>query len=92
MLPGFDIESEAILGITGMRQTATHCPYCSLQCGMNLQSVLGGHGDKQWTVAERDFPTNRGGLCQKGWTAAELLAEPSRLRQPLVRDRPGGSL
>jgi len=40
-----------------------------------------------WTVRERDFPTNRGGLCQKGWTAAELLAHPDRLRSPLVRDR-----
>lgn len=39
-----------------------------------------------WTVAERDFPTNRGGLCQKGWTAAELLESPDRLRTPLVRD------
>jgi nitrate/nitrite transporter NarK len=24
-------------------------------------------------VAARDFPTNNGGLCRKGWTAAELL-------------------
>jgi assimilatory nitrate reductase catalytic subunit len=40
-----------------------------------------------WTVLERDFPTNRGGLCQKGWTAAELLAHPGRLRAPLMRDR-----
>lgn len=40
-----------------------------------------------WTVAERNFPTNRGGLCQKGWTAAELLGHPDRLRNPLIRDR-----
>ena len=40
-----------------------------------------------WSVAERDFPTNRGGLCQKGWTAAELLHHPDRLRTPLLRDR-----
>jgi assimilatory nitrate reductase catalytic subunit len=36
-------------------------------------------------VAPRDFPTNRGGLCQKGWTAAALLDSPSRLTTPLVR-------
>src|SRR5262245_37982447 len=41
--------------------------------------------DSSWGVAERDFPTNRGGLCQKGWTAAELLDHPSRRRTPLVR-------
>ena len=39
-----------------------------------------------WTVEQRDFPTNRGGLCQKGWTSAELLSSPERLRTPLVRD------
>jgi assimilatory nitrate reductase catalytic subunit len=36
-------------------------------------------------AAPRDFPTNRGGLCQKGWTAATLLDSPGRLTQPLVR-------
>jgi assimilatory nitrate reductase catalytic subunit len=40
-----------------------------------------------WSIRERDFPTNRGGLCQKGWASAELLAHPDRLRAPLVRDR-----
>ena len=29
-------------------------------------------------VAARDFPTNRGGLCQKGWTAADLLSAVRR--------------
>src|SRR5690242_2615034 len=40
-------------------------------------------------VAPLDFPTNRGGLCAKGWTAADLLRHPERLRTPLVRARPG---
>ena len=62
--------------------TATHCPYCSLQCGMYLTIDEGGPA-----VAPRDFPTNRGGLCQKGWTAANLLAHPERLTMPLMRDR-----
>ncbi len=39
-----------------------------------------------WKVTERNFPTNRGGLCQKGWTSAELLSNPDRLLTPLVRD------
>jgi len=38
-------------------------------------------------VGKRDFPTNRGGLCQKGWTSAELLTSPDRLTTPLVRAR-----
>lgn len=40
----------------------------------------------------RNFPINRGGLCQKGWTAAELLTHPDRLRSPHVRDKKGGAL
>jgi assimilatory nitrate reductase catalytic subunit len=71
---------------TGVDLCATHCPYCSLQCGMNLQK----NGPAEWEVKERDFPTNRGGLCQKGWTAAELLASPERLLTPLVRDTRSG--
>ncbi len=67
--------------------TATHCPYCALQCGMNVVQTEGG-----WDIASRDFPTNRGGLCRKGWTAAELLSSPDRLTTPLVRDRKGGPL
>jgi assimilatory nitrate reductase catalytic subunit len=37
-------------------------------------------------VSGRDFPTNAGGLCQKGWTAAELLTSPHRLTTPLLRE------
>ncbi|MFG2069369.1 molybdopterin oxidoreductase family protein [Micromonospora tulbaghiae] len=74
---------------TGSRpvEAATHCPYCALQCGMVLRAT--GDGVE---VAARDFPTNRGGLCQKGWTAADLLDHPDRLTTPLLRDRPGGEL
>ena len=58
----------------------THCPYCALQCAMRL-SLVGGEVE----VAPRDFPTNRGGLCQKGWTSAEVLTAADRLTRPLVR-------
>ena len=65
--------------------TATHCPYCALQCGMNLALQ-----DGVPTVLPRpEFPTNRGGLCKKGWTSAELLRAPSRLGAPLVRGADG---
>ncbi|MFG1844176.1 molybdopterin oxidoreductase family protein [Micromonospora carbonacea] len=69
------------------REAATHCPYCALQCGMTLRET-GGRVE----VLPRDFPTNRGGLCQKGWTAADLLDHPDRLTTPLVRDAGTGQL
>ncbi|MDQ6774855.1 MAG: molybdopterin-dependent oxidoreductase, partial [Actinomycetota bacterium] len=43
-------------------------------------------------VAARDFPTNRGGMCRKGWSAAALLQRGDRITRPLVRDRRGGAL
>jgi assimilatory nitrate reductase catalytic subunit len=61
--------------------TDTHCPYCALQCGMVLRPTEGGT-----RVEARDFPTNRGGMCQKGWTSAELLTSPQRLTTPMARD------
>ncbi len=68
------------VSVCGMSEVATHCPYCALQCGMTLRSTATGTVE----VGTRDFPTNRGGLCQKGWTAAHLLDHPQRLATPLV--------
>ncbi|SFR75488.1 assimilatory nitrate reductase (NADH) alpha subunit apoprotein [Agromyces sp. CF514] len=72
----------------------THCPYCALQCAMTLTPTdAAAHATHEATapvvVAGRDFPTNRGGLCKKGWTSAELLRAPSRLGAPLVRGADG---
>jgi assimilatory nitrate reductase catalytic subunit len=35
------------------------------------------------------FPTNKGALCVKGWTSAELLRHPERLTLPLARNARG---
>jgi assimilatory nitrate reductase catalytic subunit len=73
--------------------TSTHCPYCALQCAMTLtpetSTPEGGPARLPVVVSGRDFPTNRGGLCKKGWTSAELLASGGRLTVPLVKDRDG---
>src|SRR4051794_33755274 len=65
----------------------THCPYCALQCGMSLTPE-----GPSLTVGSRDFPTNRGGLCRKGWTSTELLRHPERLDSPLLRRAKGEPL
>ncbi|MEV6582369.1 molybdopterin oxidoreductase family protein [Streptomyces sp. NPDC051582] len=70
--------------------TATHCPYCALQCGMNLRPEPGGAGV---VVEERaDFPVNRGALCGKGRTAPAVLSSRVRLTGPLVRTHATGRL
>src|SRR3954451_1658014 len=48
---------------------------------MRLTTAPGG----EVTVEPRASPTSRAGLCQRGWTAAEVLRAPDRLTTPLVR-------
>ncbi|WP_260615074.1 molybdopterin oxidoreductase family protein [Microbispora sp. KK1-11] len=60
--------------------SATHCPYCALQCGMYVA--------KGEITPREDIPANAGGLCQKGWTAAALLTSPERLTTPLLHGSP----
>lgn len=46
--------------------------------------------DEQLHVSGNEsFPTNQGALCVKGWTSAELLRHPERLREPLARNARG---
>lgn len=66
----------------------THCPYCALQCAMTLTPAT-DIAAPPVTVAGRPFPTSRGGLCQKGWTSAEVLRAPDRLTSPLLRGADG---
>ena len=67
----------------------THCPYCSLQCGMKVQRK-GRSGIE--TAAWDEFPVNNGAMCRKGWTAGELRGSRDRLTTPLIRDRVTGEL
>ncbi|MFJ7209395.1 molybdopterin oxidoreductase family protein [Streptomyces sp. NPDC098789] len=66
-------------------ETATHCPYCALQCATLLS------GDRPGVRLRPDpaFPVSRGHLCQKGWTATAVLDAPDRLTAPLLRDAAG---
>lgn len=81
---------------------ATHCPYCALQCAMTLTAAAAPVAaplaeappaevppPAPLEVAGRDFPTNRGGLCRKGWTSASLLEHPGRVTEPLLRGADG---
>ena len=52
-----------------------------MQCAITLVEQ-----DGKLEVAPREFPTNRGGLCRKGWTAAELFDRPTGRLTPLLRE------
>lgn len=61
---------------------STHCPYCGMQCGMNLlvekNKVVG-------VEPRYDFPVNEGRLCPKGVTAYLQTHHPDRLLHPLIK-------
>ncbi len=73
---------------SGRTPTQTHCPYCSLQCGMTLAPAGRALEVQAWP----EFPVNEGGLCRKGWTATGLRGSRERLTTPLVRNRVTGEL
>ena len=60
----------------------THCPYCAVQCGMNLlvekNKVVGFE-------PRYDFSVNEGRLCPKGVTA--YLQAPALAKAPQRRKR-----
>ncbi|RAX47384.1 nitrite reductase [Arthrobacter sp. AQ5-05] len=72
------------------RTTPTHCPYCALQCGISLDPGPGAEAREPVLLAGRDFETNGGALCRKGYSAANLLNHPERLGSPLRRTADGG--
>ncbi|MFJ8866917.1 molybdopterin-dependent oxidoreductase [Streptomyces sp. NPDC102473] len=65
----------------------TVCSYCGVGCGMVLD--IGGGPDGRRTVlkatGDKEHPANRGRLCTKGATSADMLAAPGRLTTALVR-------
>ena len=75
--------------VPGSTGTLTHCPYCALNCGVELRSegreVV---GQARW----KGSPFSRGAVCTKGATAWKQISHPDRLRHPLVRDTREGPL
>src|SRR5579863_6026675 len=62
--------------------TRTHCPYCAFQCGMTVSQALEVRPDDT-------FPVNRGQMCTKGFTSANLLDHAERVTTPLLRGSDG---
>jgi assimilatory nitrate reductase catalytic subunit len=44
-----------------IRTTATHCPYCALQCGMHIA----GDREAPEVLGNAKFPVNKGGSASR---------------------------
>ncbi len=64
------------------------CPLCEACCGLTVSvrgnTILEIRGDP-------DDPMSRGYLCPKGLANADLVADPDRLRRPLLRRSDAGA-
>jgi assimilatory nitrate reductase catalytic subunit len=76
------------LDVVASETTKTHCPYCAFQCGMTVTTTE-GNGAGMKVAADADFPVNRGQMCIKGFTSADLIDHPARIRSPMLRQRDG---
>ncbi|NED83432.1 nitrate reductase, partial [Streptomyces sp. SID11233] len=72
-------------------QVRTVCSYCGVGCGMVLDIGPGPDGRRKVLKASGDkaHPANRGRLCTKGATTADMLAAPGRLTTALIRPERG---
>ncbi|WP_406194654.1 bifunctional nitrate reductase/sulfite reductase flavoprotein subunit alpha [Kitasatospora sp. NBC_01560] len=70
----------------------TVCSYCGVGCGIVLDVAADPATGLRRVVkatGDRDHPANRGRLCTKGATSAELMAAGGRARTALVRTERG---
>ncbi|MFW0794932.1 bifunctional nitrate reductase/sulfite reductase flavoprotein subunit alpha [Gordonia sp. CPCC 205515] len=63
------------------------CAYCGVGCGMELHVRTGESGAPviAKTIGRTSHPVNRGRLCTKGATTADLLSAPGRMTQASIR-------
>ena len=62
----------------------SQCPYCSMQCKMQLveQSIV---TRKKYITIGKDNPTSEGRLCVKGMNAHQHAFHKERLKYPMVK-------
>src|SRR4030088_2902035 len=82
------------LKIARTTETRSTCPYCSVSCGVIINTL----GDKAKNAipqvvhveGDPDHPINRGTLCPKGSSLEQDILNERRLLKPQVR-RPGAT-
>ncbi|KMM62971.1 nitrite reductase [Bacillus glycinifermentans] len=62
----------------------TQCPFCSMQCKMQLieQTIV---TRKKYTAVGKDNPTTKGRLCMKGMNAHQHALHSERITHPLLK-------
>ncbi len=62
----------------------TQCPFCSVQCKMQLLEARNGNRKRYKTIGQAN-PTSKGRLCIKGMNAHQHALHQDRITQPLLK-------
>ncbi|PLR66601.1 assimilatory nitrate reductase catalytic subunit NasC [Bacillus sp. UMB0893] len=75
---------EKQLEVQSEKSYDTQCPFCSVQCKMQLleQSIV---TRKKYTTIGKDNPASEGRLCIKGMNAHQHALHNERLKSPLLK-------
>ena len=82
MTPQETAAQEKELRTKGAQETRTICPYCSVGCGIIVQTK---DGKVINTEGDPEHPTNEGTLCSKGGSLYQIINNPQRLTKPKYR-------
>lgn len=66
--------------------TKTECPYCSVQCTMNLHEEKSIRVSRYSVTPNKEDPVTDGRLCVKGLNAHTHAIDERRLKSPMVRE------
>ena len=67
------------------KETTTICPYCAVGCGAIVHTSRKGDGRVINIEGDPDHVINRGSLCSKGASLAQLTENVNRLTEPMYR-------
>jgi len=70
-----------------MATIQTHCPFCSIACGLSISLDL--FGRPKQVEPNYNFTHNRGALCPRGLLSLEWMRHQERLKKPLIREKDG---
>ena len=67
------------------KETTTICPYCAVGCGAIVHTSKKGDGRVINIEGDPGHVINRGALCSKGASLAQLTENENRLLEPMYR-------
>ena len=70
-----------------MNTIQTHCPFCSIACGLSISVDL--FGRPKQVEPRCDFDHNSGALCSRGILSLKWIRHRERLKKPLIKEKDG---